>query len=180
MKTPPLTPQSSKTGLRTSHSGRGRSGLIHIPSIAPTSGLEAVCGGGLRNRGHYGVCPGSIVSVRSETAHGNIGASLSESYLLGGGCGTDVDFIIAVLPGRDEYRVVSGGNSERVFVAIAFILALLFYPVSRLGFDGLIYRMGGSDTWSSSLFCPWTCQYNSPVTTISKMETARAPVSAKI
>lgn len=54
--------------------------------------------------------------------------------------------LIAVLPGRDEYRVVSGGNSERVFVAIALILALLFYPVSRLGFDGLIYRMGGSDT----------------------------------
>jgi endonuclease YncB( thermonuclease family) len=27
--------------------------------------------------------------------------------------------LIAVLPGRDEYRVVSGGNSERVFVAVA-------------------------------------------------------------
>lgn len=54
--------------------------------------------------------------------------------------------LIAVIPGRDEYRVASGGNSERVFVAIALILALLFYPVSRLGFDGLIYRMGGSDT----------------------------------
>jgi endonuclease YncB( thermonuclease family) len=54
--------------------------------------------------------------------------------------------LIAVFPGRDEYRVVSGGNSERVFVAIALIFALLFYPVSRLGFDGLIYRMGGSDT----------------------------------
>lgn len=52
---------------------------------------------------------------------------------------------IAVLPGRDEYRVVSGGNSERVFVALALIFALLFYPVSRVGFDGLIYRMGGSD-----------------------------------
>ncbi len=54
--------------------------------------------------------------------------------------------LIAVFPGRDEYRVVSGGNSERVFVAIALVFALLFYPVSRLGFDGLIYRMGGSDT----------------------------------
>jgi endonuclease YncB( thermonuclease family)/membrane-bound metal-dependent hydrolase YbcI (DUF457 family) len=53
---------------------------------------------------------------------------------------------IAVFPGRDEYRVVSGGNSERVFVALALIFALLFYPVSRVGFDGLIYRMGGSDT----------------------------------
>lgn len=53
--------------------------------------------------------------------------------------------LIAVFPGRDEYRVVSGGNSERVFVALALILALLFYPVSRVGFDGLIYRMGGSD-----------------------------------
>jgi inner membrane protein len=52
---------------------------------------------------------------------------------------------IAVFPGRDEYRVVSGGNSERVFVAVALALALLFYPVSRVGFDGLIYRMGGSD-----------------------------------
>ena len=32
-----------------------------------------------------------------------------------------------------------------MFVAVVFILALLFYPVSRVGFDGLIYRMGGSD-----------------------------------
>ena len=53
--------------------------------------------------------------------------------------------LIAVFPGRDEYRVVSGGNSERVFVAFALVLALLFYPVSRVGFDGLIYRMGGGD-----------------------------------
>lgn len=53
--------------------------------------------------------------------------------------------LIAVFPGRDEYRVVSGGNSERVFVALALVLALVFYPVSRVGFDGLIYRMGGSD-----------------------------------
>jgi membrane-bound metal-dependent hydrolase YbcI (DUF457 family) len=54
--------------------------------------------------------------------------------------------VIAVFPGRDEYRVVSGGNSERVFVALALAFALLFYPVSRVGFDGLIYRMGGADT----------------------------------
>ena len=53
--------------------------------------------------------------------------------------------LIAVLPGRDEYRVASGGNSERVFVAFAVTFALLFYPVSRVGFDGLIYRLGGSD-----------------------------------
>lgn len=52
---------------------------------------------------------------------------------------------IAVFPGRDEYRVISGGDSERVFVAIALIFALLFYPVSRVGFDGLLYRMGGDD-----------------------------------
>jgi endonuclease YncB( thermonuclease family) len=26
------------------------------------------------------------------------------------------------------------------------VFALLFYPVSRVGFDGLIYRMGGDDT----------------------------------
>ena len=52
---------------------------------------------------------------------------------------------IAVLPGRNEYRVVSGSASERVFVAVVLALALLFYPVSRAGFDGLIYRMGGSD-----------------------------------
>lgn len=52
---------------------------------------------------------------------------------------------IAVFPGRDEYRVVSGGPSERVFVAFALVLALLFYPVSQVGFDGLIQRMGGAD-----------------------------------
>ena len=53
--------------------------------------------------------------------------------------------LIAVFPGRDEYRIRSGGNSERVFVAFALLLALVFYPVSRVGFDGLIYRMGGAD-----------------------------------
>jgi endonuclease YncB( thermonuclease family)/membrane-bound metal-dependent hydrolase YbcI (DUF457 family) len=53
--------------------------------------------------------------------------------------------LIAVFPGRDKYRVVSGGNSERVFVAVALVFALLFYPVSRVGFDGLIYRLGGDD-----------------------------------
>ena len=52
---------------------------------------------------------------------------------------------IAVLPGRDEYRIVSGSGSEHVFVAVVLALALLFYPVSRAGFDGLIYRMGGAD-----------------------------------
>ena len=36
---------------------------------------------------------------------------------------------IAVFPGRDEYRVVPGSNSERVFVAVALVVALLFYPV---------------------------------------------------
>ena len=50
--------------------------------------------------------------------------------------------LIAVFPGRDEYRVVSGGNSERVFLAFALVFALLFYPVSRVVLDGLIYRMG--------------------------------------
>jgi hypothetical protein len=53
--------------------------------------------------------------------------------------------LIAVFPGRDEYRVVSGSRSETVFVAVVFVLAFLFYPVSSVGFDGLIYRMGGSD-----------------------------------
>jgi endonuclease YncB( thermonuclease family) len=53
--------------------------------------------------------------------------------------------LIAVFPGRDEYRVVSGSSSETVFIAVVFVLALLFYPVSRAGFDGLIYRMGGAD-----------------------------------
>jgi endonuclease YncB( thermonuclease family) len=53
--------------------------------------------------------------------------------------------LIAVFPGRDEYRVVSGSGSETVFIAVAFVLVLLFYPVSRVGFDGLIYRMGGAD-----------------------------------
>jgi endonuclease YncB( thermonuclease family) len=53
--------------------------------------------------------------------------------------------LIAVFPGRDSYRVASGGNSERVFVAFALIFALIFYPVSRVGFDGLIYRLAGDD-----------------------------------
>jgi endonuclease YncB( thermonuclease family)/membrane-bound metal-dependent hydrolase YbcI (DUF457 family) len=53
--------------------------------------------------------------------------------------------VIAVFPGRDDYRVRTGGNSERVFVAFALIFALLLYPVSRVGFEGLIYRLGGAD-----------------------------------
>jgi endonuclease YncB( thermonuclease family) len=53
--------------------------------------------------------------------------------------------LIAVFPGRDEYRVVSGSSSETVFVALVLVLTLLFYPVSRVGFDGLLYRMGGAD-----------------------------------
>jgi membrane-bound metal-dependent hydrolase YbcI (DUF457 family) len=53
--------------------------------------------------------------------------------------------VIAVFPGRDDYRVRTGGNSERVFVAFALVFAMLFYPVSRVGFDGLIYRLGGDD-----------------------------------
>ncbi len=52
---------------------------------------------------------------------------------------------IAVLPGRNEYRLVPGSVSERVFVVVVLVLSLLFYPVSRAGFDGLIYRMGGTD-----------------------------------
>ena len=52
---------------------------------------------------------------------------------------------IAVFPGRDEYRVVTGSGSETVFVAVVFVLALLFGPVSRMGFDGLLYRLGGAD-----------------------------------
>src|SRR5919107_1043344 len=52
---------------------------------------------------------------------------------------------IAVLPGRNEYRIVPGSVSERVFVVVVLVLSLLFYPVSRAGFDGLIYRMGGTD-----------------------------------
>ena len=32
-----------------------------------------------------------------------------------------------------------------MFVPFALAFALLFYPVSRMGFDGLIYRLGGSD-----------------------------------
>ncbi len=52
---------------------------------------------------------------------------------------------IAVFPGRDEYRVVSGGTSERVFVGFAIFFALLFFPVSRIGFDGMLFRLGGAE-----------------------------------
>ena len=53
--------------------------------------------------------------------------------------------LIAVFPGRSEYRVAPGSVSERAFVVVALAIALLFYPVSRVGFDGLIHRMGGAD-----------------------------------
>jgi endonuclease YncB( thermonuclease family) len=52
---------------------------------------------------------------------------------------------IAVFPGRDEYRVVTGSGSEAVFVAAVAVLVLLFAPVSVMGFDGLLYRLSGAD-----------------------------------
>ena len=52
---------------------------------------------------------------------------------------------IAVFPGRDEYRVVTGSGSEAVFVGVVFVLAILFAPVSVMGFDGLLYHLGGAD-----------------------------------
>jgi endonuclease YncB( thermonuclease family) len=52
---------------------------------------------------------------------------------------------IAVFPGRDEYRVVTGTGSEAVFVAAVAVLVLLFAPVSVMGFDGLLYRLSGAD-----------------------------------
>ena len=52
---------------------------------------------------------------------------------------------IAVFPGRDEYRVVTGSGSEAVFLAVVLVLAALFGPVSVMGFDGLLYRLGGAD-----------------------------------
>ena len=52
---------------------------------------------------------------------------------------------IAVFPGRDEYRVVTGSGSETAFFVVVFVLALLFFFVSRTGFDGLLYRLGGAD-----------------------------------
>jgi hypothetical protein len=42
-------------------------------------------------------------------------------------------------------EAVTGSGSEAVFFAVAFVLAGLFYPVSRMGFDGLLYRLGGSE-----------------------------------
>jgi len=52
---------------------------------------------------------------------------------------------IAVLPGRDEYRVVTGTGSEATFIVAAIVLGALFAPVSMMGFDGLLYRVGGAD-----------------------------------
>lgn len=49
--------------------------------------------------------------------------------------------IICVFPGRDEYRVISGSGSERVFVAIAFVSALLLYPASQVGLERLLYGL---------------------------------------
>jgi endonuclease YncB( thermonuclease family) len=52
---------------------------------------------------------------------------------------------IAVFPGRDEYRVVTGSGSETVFLVVVLVLAVLFFFVSRTGFDGLLYHLGGAD-----------------------------------
>src|SRR3712207_7921790 len=46
---------------------------------------------------------------------------------------------------HDEYRIVAGSGSEGAFLAVALVLAVMFYPVSKVGFDGLIYRLGGAD-----------------------------------
>ena len=52
---------------------------------------------------------------------------------------------IAVFPGRDEYRVVTGTGSEAAFIVVVIVLGVLFAPVSMMGFDGLLYRLGGAD-----------------------------------
>jgi len=52
---------------------------------------------------------------------------------------------IAVFPGRSDYRIVAGSGSEGAFVAVVLVLAVMYYPVSKMGFDGLIYRIGGAD-----------------------------------
>jgi endonuclease YncB( thermonuclease family) len=51
---------------------------------------------------------------------------------------------IAVFPGRDEYRVVNGSGSETAFFVVVFVLDVLFFFVSRTGFDSLLYRLGGA------------------------------------
>jgi endonuclease YncB( thermonuclease family) len=48
---------------------------------------------------------------------------------------------IAVFPGRDEYRVMSGRGSERVFLVVALCAALVLYPLSQQGLQHLLYGL---------------------------------------
>lgn len=49
--------------------------------------------------------------------------------------------IIAVFPGRDEYRVISGAGSERIFLVICLCAALVLYPLSQLGLERMLYGL---------------------------------------
>lgn len=54
--------------------------------------------------------------------------------------------VICVFPGRDEYRVISGSGSERVFIILSLACALLLYPVSDRGLSGIVYGIGEGET----------------------------------
>jgi len=41
--------------------------------------------------------------------------------------------LIAIFPGRDEYRIKSGGPKETVFFVVVLALTIGLYPVSQLG-----------------------------------------------
>jgi endonuclease YncB( thermonuclease family) len=53
--------------------------------------------------------------------------------------------VIAVFPGRDEYRVISGEGSERIFFVVALCAAILFYPLSQQGLERLLYGLRPSE-----------------------------------
>lgn len=53
--------------------------------------------------------------------------------------------LICVFPGRDEYRILSGHATERVFFVCCLGGALLLYPLSQSGINGYLYGAGGSD-----------------------------------
>jgi inner membrane protein len=53
--------------------------------------------------------------------------------------------VIAVFPGRDEYRAISGEGSECIFFVVALCAAILFYPVSQQGLERMLYGLRSSE-----------------------------------
>lgn len=51
-----------------------------------------------------------------------------------------------IFPGRDEYRIISGGPRERGYLVICLLVFALMWPISGVGLTGMLYGMGKEES----------------------------------